>query len=649
MTDNTNPKEYKYKLKADVFVKLFLASDDEFEKIKTYLLNEGEEGVNGIVRTKLFTFLSNVEILGQVNIVDIVKEDCTLLYCTNSKFSDFKISKSILFSNESPILKFKNCVIHDFKIEFSVVKGVVFENRNVINAIDFKRCFLLSFCFKLSNANTFIIYSIVIDSIEIEDSIIKNIQSDLNISRVFKIHNNCKIDTFYSTLGSLANEYKIFDSQIGHFSANKLFSSFSLKNSNISLFNLNDCEINEFSISLSCKMEANISGGSINKINFGKVGLNRETLISFSKVQVYAILMDEFSMLGNLYFRQIIKGKEPFGWWEDFMSNILTPIFDDDTVMERLFQQTEVISKKMKAEYLSEFNNLKKNIESPTIRISQSSLGKTEFTDCPLAYFRFEFNNSKITDCFVSGNSIPTEKVYILRAEPNSIEEYQQKASFFNQFKKIFEAQGDIYHATQFQAKWAEEERKYLRLQRKKEKSDIPPFCKWHSLKQIWKWIIKILRILLSPFKKFGALISQFKIIRKIKRCWCRFKNRAWRKFKINFNPTSNDIFTLWLNKISNLHGESYARTLGVFFGLIIPVIYLILLWSLGRISFRAEFDYNLFWKYFEFLNPAHSMKFIDEECEIKGGAILVDFIGRVFVSYAIYQFIAAFRKHTKK
>lgn len=387
MADNS--KEYKYKLKADVFVKLFLASDDEFEKIKTYLLNEGEEGVNGIVRTKLFTFLSNVEILGQVNIVDIVKEDCTVLYCTNSKFSDFKISKSILCSNESPTLRLKNCVVRDFKIEFSVVKGVVFENSKVINAFDFKLCSLLTFRFKSSNVHTFIIHESIIESIEIEDSVIKNIQSDLNISRVLKIHNNCKIDSFYSTLGFLANEYKIFDSQIGHFSANKLFSSFNLKNSNISLFNLNDCEINEFSISLSCKMEANISGGSINKINFGKVGLNRETLISFSKVQVYTILMDEFSMLGNLYFRQIIKGKEPFGWWEDFMSNILTPIFDDDTVMKRLFQQTEVILQKMKADYLSNIKTLKRNIENPIIRISQASLGKTEFMDCPLADFRF--------------------------------------------------------------------------------------------------------------------------------------------------------------------------------------------------------------------------------------------------------------------
>lgn len=198
----------------------------------------------------------------------------------------------------------------------------------------------------------------------------------------------------------------------------------------------------------------------------------------------------------------------------------------------------------------------------------------------------------------MSGNSIPTDKVNILGAEPNSLEEYQQKASFFNQFKKIFEAQGDIYHATQFQAKWAEEQRKELLLRKRVE----------------------------------------FKNVTKL-----------WSKIKITFNSISNDIVTLWLNKISNLHGESYARTLGVFFGLIIPGIYLILLCSLGRISFSAEFDLNLFWKYFEFVNPAHSMKFIDEENEIKGGAILVDFIGRVFVSYAIYQFISAFRKHTKK
>jgi hypothetical protein len=53
--------------------------------------------------------------------------------------------------------------------------------------------------------------------------------------------------------------------------------------------------------------------------------------------------------------------------------------------------------------------------------------------------------------------------------------------------------------------------------------------------------------------------------------------------------------------------------------------------------------------KYFVLLNPAHSMKFIGENKEITEAAIPIDFIGRIVVSYAIYQFIVAFQKHTKK
>ena len=235
----------------------------------------------------------------------------------------------------------------------------------------------------------------------------------------------------------------------------------------------------------------------------------------------------------------------------------------------------------------------------PIIKISQSSLGKTEFTDCPLADYRFEFSNSKITECFVSGGSIPTDNVHIINAESNSLKEHEQKASFFNQFKKIFEAQGDIYHATQFQAKWAEEQRKELGLRKKEE------------------------------YKRVG-------------------KMKLWLRVKIFFNSTSNDIFTLWLNKISNLHGESWARALAFLFVSAI-FFYLLYLLTICRLFNGNSIDWNLFGYFFQYFNPAHDIRFIDENLKINGWTVFVDYLGRLFVAYGIYQFIAAFRKHTKK
>jgi hypothetical protein len=89
----------------------------------------------------------------------------------------------------------------------------------------------------------------------------------------------------------------------------------------------------------------------------------------------------------------------------------------------------------------------------------------------------------------------------------------------------------------------------------------------------------------------------------------------------------------------------NWARTLGVFFGIVILVIYFFYLVALGIPLNNCA----LFWKYFEFVNSTNSMKLIDENIKVERAAILLDFFGRIVVAYGIYQFIAAFRKHTKK
>jgi len=75
----------------------------------------------------------------------------------------------------------------------------------------------------------------------------------------------------------------------------------------------------------------------------------------------------------------------------------------------------------------------------------------------------------------------------------------------------------------------------------------------------------------------------------------------------------------------------------------------LLYLLTICRLFNGNSIDWNLFGYFFQYFNPAHNIRFIDENLKINGWTVFVDYLGRLFVAYGIYQFIAAFRKHTKK
>ena len=335
--------------------------------------------------------------------------------------------------------------------------------------------------------------------------------------------------------------------------------------------------------------------------------------------------IDQFSVLGNLYFKSVKLLSEDHKWIRGI--NHVVKLKDPELTAS-LNQKYDGLSLQIRNMYKKNNDRIKKRYKTPTIRIFHSSLGKTEFTDFPLGDYRFEFRSSKVSECFVSGGSLPSNNVHIVGAKSGSKEEFEQKASFYNQFKKIFEAQGDIYHATQFQAKWAEEQRNALRLRHKEEL-----FENGFSDKGMFELFLAFFRPNSKSIHKAWQWIINKKIMRRI---------------GLSVNTTSNDLFTLWLNRLSNLHGESYLRALA-FIALLALVFYIIHLCAIGRLYWGGEFDPNLLGYYFEYWNPAHKINFIAGDEKISGCAVAFDFVGRVFVSYGIYQFIAAFRKHTKK
>jgi hypothetical protein len=667
MKEISPTNEYKYKLKAEEFVKLFLASDDEFDNLAN--------GNEGITRERGNTRLTSVIIEGNIFIRSQVRDNCYSLFCDHVKIENLIIAGSnlsYLNGKHKTQFNFQNCEIEGIYINAGSSIGNLFIEKDCkvgtteisqasIAFVEINYTSINEFSISTnSKINTIIIKNAIFDKFWFFLSDAENIDFSCCSIKDFTItESNCKSLKIFSTILSKSiriESTKLNDSSITYCTTETILLNFlvlrSLKiehfGGSISIdgtkmleLNISESTIEKLRLTQYNEFDAFISDSAITQLDFSKTILNKQTTITFSKVAFFDISISDFTCLGSLFFREMFKSNAPielipFEEFTRYYNAILSCNEKSKSFnqIEAYYGKKIISTWKLQYSQIVMFLSIRKKCYSK-IRITQSSLGKTEFTDCPLSEFRFEFNNSKITDCFVSGGSIPINNVHIIGAEQNSLKEHEQKASFFNQFKMIFEAQGDIYHATQFQAKWAEEERKYLKLQRKKEISDIG-FSSFHiAFNKIRDWIVSCFKFIFKPLSLLCRWIE---------------KTNFWKRVKIYFNPTSNDLITLWLNKISNLHGESYLRALAFIF-ISALVLYFVYLYSINRLHFGGKFDPNLIGYFFEFINPAHRLNFIEgnKTETINGLTVTADFVGRIFVSYGIYQFIAAFRKHTKK
>jgi hypothetical protein len=108
------------------------------------------------------------------------------------------------------------------------------------------------------------------------------------------------------------------------------------------------------------------------------------------------------------------------------------------------------------------------------------------------------------------------------------------------------------------------------------------------------------------------------------------------------------DKILLWLNNTSNKHGLSISRPFWWFWALS-AALYILYLSCLGKIFTAGEFDPTLIGYYFSFLDITHRNDFLVKKEELTGGALTVDWFSKIVVGYLIYQFVAAFRKYSKK
>jgi len=144
----------------------------------------------------------------------------------------------------------------------------------------------------------------------------------------------------------------------------------------------------------------------------------------------------------------------------------------------KIFQTTEEFNepvRKDSGEYVYENITLGSIVE-----ITNSDLGNTQFIGCDLDLFDdFVFENSKILNVFIADTFLP-KKENINKEYPK---DYEQQRLILNQFKKIFENQGDSVRASEYHAQELDVYKKQLRFKEKP-----------------WTWLILWLSSITSDF-----------------------------------------------------------------------------------------------------------------------------------------------------
>lgn len=522
------------------------------------------------------------------------------IVCLDSDISSINVENAKI-RGETSAYKFAGCTIGNIKIYESKIGDFEFVSCEIANTKNGKIEILGSetgyFQFRGCKVGKIRIhrgsetgYFRVDNGSEIEDFELANSSADY-----FRIKGKSSIGNFVIKNGSKADEFSIEDC--------KMF-NFTLTSGTVRIFSFKLCSLNKFTLFRNNKFDIFISGSRINWFILKECILGLESSISISDTEIFYLQMVKFAVVGNLFLRNVSP-----------MAQSIKFISGTDEMSE--------IYEKVNAE------NEKNLPEIPTFLLYHSSLGKTEFTNCGLEGFRLNYSNSNLLDTFIVGGNLPNIQLQIVTkievdkdgketltfADESSSESPYQKASLFNQLKKILERAGDTYGSSLLQSEWADNQLKYLKLVKKE---------KFKSGKR--GIISSILKRLLEFFVAIGR----------------------WFKKKMENNQINQDIFSFRINKYSNNHDENWLRALGwiVVFSVI---FYLLFLYAHGILDINGEFDWELVGKYFAFLNPLNNTNFLEEKNKSIGWLIVVDFSAKLILGFLIYKFLRAFRKYGKK
>lgn len=259
------------------------------------------------------------------------------------------------------------------------------------------------------------------------------------------------------------------------------------------------------------------------------------------------------------------------------------------------------------------FNDIENLKKEPKIIIQNSDLGNTTFLNCNFKDFDLLYSSSKINSTTIVGGYFPgPEKFKKLNEEDNN----QDLIQGLSQFKKLYESNGDFISSTKFH----EYELKIFHLL----ESD---------------------NLVISQLKKMyeqrGDSVNALKFQAMELETHMKSSDISWsERLNLQFSFWSNNFGTDWVKAAKFLLKWS------------IP-FYLIFIFIQGH---RPGTDLNLFLdivaNYFEYLNPLRRSDFFvtnNQSEKINNSARIVDFFARIFIAFAEYQLIQAFRKYGKK
>lgn len=366
------------------------------------------------------------------------------------------------------------------------------------------------------------------------------------------------------------------------------------------------CLMDVFTPSEYSKFEYFFVACQLNYVYFIERTNPKDVIFTFIGCSIGILQLSHFNNLGNLFLRDIQAAE----------------IIHSNSERKELIRRIESENFEEILDHSEDYVFFENHgYSESTLILNQSSLGKAEFTNCDFDNFHFFYNNTKLTETFISGGRMPQSiDIQGVEENKNPDEYYNQKVAVYNQLKKIFDNQGDIFQSSFYQAKASENQARLL-----KHKSGIN---------------IEYIKTQSHNILKTKSLIVKEKLL----------------------SPNAWERLTFWLNEISNNHGESWSRALKftLFSGLLTFVLYLFsnkYLLDVSIILHPSKIQWNIDWKFikdnfhyfFDFLNPTHKSDLIKEAKNPSAWSGLWDLLGRISIGYGIFQLISAFRKHSKK
>ncbi|MHA8070689.1 pentapeptide repeat-containing protein [Aquirufa ecclesiirivi] len=156
-------------------------------------------------------------------------------------------------------------------------------------------------------------------------------------------------------------------------------------------------------------------------------------------------------------------------------------------------------------------------------------------------------------------------------------------------------------------------------------------------------------RLLKQYFEKNGDDLEYIKYLKLEKSPIVDILKYEIKNSKLTLNSINKifEILSIWLNKRSNNHRDSYVR--GILFTIIIGFVFFTLtVISLPNYQFEVlpnKWCMNDFGMYFfTFMNPTHNIDLF-KDLKPTGFTYFWQTLGRIFIGYGIYQTIQAFRK----